>query len=57
VEKLGIKPGTRLAAINAPADLDSTLGTLPENASCREGFFPQMDLVICFVQSLKELKI
>lgn len=43
VEKLGIKPGTRIAIINAPRGYRKTLGELPKGvtvASAARGFFP-----------------
>ena len=34
-KKLGIKPGTRLLAVNAPADYAALLDPLPENVTLR----------------------
>ena len=33
VQKLGIKPGQRLAILNAPADYDELLGKLPDRVT------------------------
>jgi hypothetical protein len=43
VDKLGIKPGTRIAILNAPRGYRATLGTLPPGvvvASAPRGTFP-----------------
>ena len=43
VEKLGIKPGTRIAILNAPRSYRATLGRLPPGvvvASAARGTFP-----------------
>ena len=43
VDKLGIKPGTRIAIINAPRGYRATLGSLPPGvvlASAARGSFP-----------------
>jgi len=43
VEKLGIKPGTRIAILNAPRGYRATLGSLPDGvvvASAARGAFP-----------------
>jgi hypothetical protein len=43
VDKLGIKPGTRIAIINAPRGYRATLGSLPRGvvlASAARGSFP-----------------
>ena len=43
VEKLGIKPGTRIAILNAPRSYRATLGSLPPGvvvASAARGTFP-----------------
>jgi hypothetical protein len=37
VQKLGIKPGHRVALINAPSDFAKTLGELPEGARLHRG--------------------
>lgn len=52
--KLGIKPGSTLATINAPADFSRTLGPL-DGVEVRTGARGRWDLLILFATSRKEL--
>lgn len=54
-KKLGIKPGSVVALMNAPPDFATTLGPLPEGAELRPSGRGQRDLTICFVRSRKDL--
>lgn len=44
VEKLGIKPGAKIAILNAPADYETTLGPLPEGVERIETIQSRADL-------------
>jgi hypothetical protein len=46
--KLGIKPGHRLALINAPEDFATTLGELPEAVTTRKTARGPLDVVVYF---------
>jgi hypothetical protein len=58
-KKLGIKPGARVALVDAPPDFERTLGTLPEGATLvrrggatgRGGRAAAADLTLWFVTS------
>ena len=54
-KKLGIKPGARLALINAPEDFDATLGELPEAVKTRTTARGPLDVVLYFTTSRAEL--
>ena len=54
-KKLGIKPDAVVALVNAPADFDMTLGTLPEGAVLRTSGRGRRDITLCFVGSRREL--
>ena len=53
-KKLGIKPGTTLATVNAPADFSTTLGPL-DDVVVRGDTRGRWDLLILFVTSRNEL--
>lgn len=55
-EKLGLKPGMRLAAVHAPDDFATTLGTLPEEAHLIPEWNKEAGLTIWFVQGQKQLR-
>jgi hypothetical protein len=46
--KLGIKPETRLALCNAPADFDQTLGELPPGVVVRRRLQGSFDVIVAF---------
>ena len=52
-KKLGIKEGTRVALLGAPADF--SLGDLPDGALVRRGARSKADLSLWFVRSKAEL--
>ena len=56
-KKLGIKSGTRLGLVGAPADFAQTLGDLPDDVSPRPVARDknQFDVIVCFARSSKEL--
>lgn len=55
-KKLGIKTGSRVALIGAPADFAGTLGPLPEAARLSDKAHADADLVLWFIRSRKELE-
>ena len=55
-KKLGIKPGTAVALVDAPEDFGDTLGALPEGASLGVVGPDEGDLVIWFTMSLRDLE-
>ncbi len=55
-KKLGIRPGWRVALIDAPRGFEQTLGVLPEGATLEDGFSRRFDLAIWFVHSVDELR-
>jgi hypothetical protein len=54
-KKLGIKPGTLLHAVNAPADYAALLGPLPEGVMLAKTDAAELDLVHLFTQTRSEL--
>jgi hypothetical protein len=54
-KKLGIKSGSVVALLNAPAGFDSDLSPLPENVSFRKNARGKWDLAVWFVDSLRTL--
>jgi hypothetical protein len=46
--KLGIKPGDRLALVDAPAGLDETLGELPPGVVVRRRLQGSFDVIVAF---------
>ena len=56
VKKLHLKPGMRLAVVNAPPGFDRTMGTLPSGATREASLKGPLDLVLLFAVSKKELK-
>ena len=48
LQKLGIKEGTRMTAVNAPADFRTNLGVLPLAVEWANRVRPPLDLVIAF---------
>jgi hypothetical protein len=56
-KKLGIKPGSRVGLVGAPADFATTLGELPTGVVARavgRGSEP-FDVIVCFARSVKDL--
>lgn len=56
-KKLGIKPHSVLALLDAPGGFARTLGKLPEGVQLRGDLRAGNDLCICFVRSQRELKV
>ena len=54
-KKLGIKEGSRLAFVNAPADFETYLGPLPDGAEVVKRLTKPLDLVVLFVTSERSL--
>lgn len=54
-KKLGIKPGSRLLAVNAPADYAALLEPLPENVIFARVGTAELDVVHVFTKSRVEL--
>jgi len=57
VEKLGIKPGYRVALINPPADYDATLGKLPDRVAVSAQATGKIEFIQCFVMTQHELHV
>jgi hypothetical protein len=53
--KLGIKPGTTVALIDAPSGFEATLGQLPDGAALRPGNRGRRDMTIWFTTSAEGL--
>jgi hypothetical protein len=56
VRKLGIKPGARVALINAPDDFDATLGELPGGVTLRTRLRGLNDVIVSFHLDASELE-
>lgn len=54
-KKLGLKPGLRVAILNAPKGFAERLEPLPDGASIRGKLQGEWDLAICFFKTLDEL--
>ena len=55
VQKIGIKPGSRIILRNHPPTFLSDLGTLPGGAECTERLTGKADVVVCFTDRKSEL--
>jgi hypothetical protein len=53
--KLGIKPGMSIAVLNAPPNIDTILGELPDNVSLTRRLRGHRDLVLIFITHQVEL--
>ena len=56
VEKLGIKPGSRIAIVRAPRGYDRTLGQLPSDVSRASSVRGPLDFVQFFTTEKRELE-
>jgi hypothetical protein len=56
VEKLGIKPATRVVALGAPAGYASLLGALPSGATLRSRLPKASGFIHCFVRRRRDLE-
>jgi hypothetical protein len=54
--KLGIKEGSRVAVLAAPADFDATLGPLPDGVVVRRRLRGPLDVVVFFTTSRAQLE-
>ncbi len=54
--KLGWKPGTTLALVDAPEGFERTLGAVPAGATLKRGLRGRAELVLWFVHSEKALR-
>ncbi|HVO72186.1 MAG TPA: hypothetical protein VMT24_19180 [Aggregatilineaceae bacterium] len=54
-QKLGIKPNSRIALLNAPADYAHTLGHLPEGVTVLNTPESPLDLIQCFATTRSDL--
>jgi hypothetical protein len=55
-QKLGIKPGARVAFVGAPAGFAVALGALPPGTSVDEGLAGPHDVIVFFARSRKDLE-
>lgn len=55
-KKLGIKPGSVVVLLNAPAEFESSLGELPEGVRFRRQARGNCDLVVWFCERARELE-
>jgi len=56
VEKLGIKPGTNIAILNAPKSYDRTIGKLPEEVTRVPGAAGPLDFIQFFASERRALE-
>lgn len=56
VQKLGIKPGQRIALLSGPPGYRKTLGALPDQVNCAEQLDEKLDFIQLFVTTQAELK-
>jgi hypothetical protein len=54
--KLGLRPGSSLALVDAPEGFERVLGALPEGATLKRGLRGRCDFVLWFVRDRKELE-
>jgi hypothetical protein len=54
-QKLGIKPGSRLGLIGAPADFEDTLGALPPDVVTKRRVRGPLDVIVAFYSERSEL--
>jgi hypothetical protein len=55
VEKLGIKPGQRIAIVAAPPDFAATIGKLPAGVRRARELRGAIDTIVCFAHGTAEL--
>jgi hypothetical protein len=55
-KKLGIKPESRLAFVNAPGEFNQTLGELPERVELKKSARGPLDVIVFFTTSAAELR-
>lgn len=57
VQKLGIKEGMRLAILNAPADYEDTLGSLPKGVARLSRLGKELDFIQFFSEERAKLEV
>ena len=57
VTKLGVKPGFRVALVNAPKAFKEELGPLPDSAKYKSPTVDSLDLILLFVSSETQLTL
>ena len=57
VEKLGIKPNSNIAILNAPAGFNATLGPLPDGVVRRSKLGKPLDFIHAFFLNSKDLDL
>jgi alkylation response protein AidB-like acyl-CoA dehydrogenase len=55
-KKLGIRPGSTVSLLGAPADFESTLGTLPENVRFEKDARGRPNVILLFAKSRADLE-
>lgn len=55
-QKLGIKPGSRVALIEPPAGFETTLGEVPDGVAFIKAEEGDIDVAVCFSHTLTELE-
>jgi hypothetical protein len=55
-KKLGIKEGTRLMLLDAPANFGETLGDLPDGVAIKRRFGGESDVIVLFVTQFAKLR-
>lgn len=56
LQKLGIKPGHRIATVNAPASFDRLLGKLPEGTAFVSSTAESVDGIVAFEKSVSDFQ-
>jgi len=56
VKKLGVKPGMKVAYLDAPEGFDATIGELPEGVAVARRLGGSKDVVIVFVTARRDLE-
>ena len=56
VDKLGIKPNSRVAIVNKPDGYDATLGALPDGVRPQRKATPDLDFIQAFYTDAKKLE-
>ena len=55
-DKLGFRPGQRVAYVNPPENFGELVGELPDGCRVGEGTRSRADMVVCFVKQRRLLK-
>ena len=57
VEKLGIKPQSNIAILNAPAGFAETLGALPDGVALKSGLSKELQFIHAFYLDRRQLEL